>query len=146
MFWNTVRRGKILVRWKERPMPSRQRSCGAMPVTSRSLKRTLPASGRRCPVMRLKRVVLPAPLGPMMALIDPRGTLKLTPPTARKPSKLLRNLVTSSTRCPLPGPLAEGHESSGDAAGKDEEEPHQDGAEDERPVLRIRDDLLVEPD
>src|SRR5213593_4251892 len=117
-----------------------------MPVTSRSLKRTLPASGRRCPVMRLKRVVLPAPLGPMMALIDPRGTLKLTPPTARKPSKLLRSLVTSSTGCPLPRPLAEGHESSGDAAGKDEEKHHQDGAEDERPVLRIRDDLLVEPD
>ncbi len=27
-FSNTVRRGKMLVRWKERPMPSRQRSCG----------------------------------------------------------------------------------------------------------------------
>jgi hypothetical protein len=82
MFSYTVSLGKMLVRWKERPMPSRQRSCGGMPVTSRSLKRTLPASGRRCPVMRLKSVVFPAPLGPMMALIDPRGTRKLTPPTA----------------------------------------------------------------
>src|SRR4029453_551439 len=146
MFSNTVSFGKILVRWKERPMPSRQRSWGAMPVTSRSLKRTLPASGRRWPVMRLNSVVLPAPLGPMMALIDPRGTLKLTPPTARKPSKLLRSPVTSSTRRPPAHPLAEGHEGARDASGEDEEEHHQDGAEDERPVLGVGDDLLVEPD
>src|SRR6266498_2249762 len=117
-----------------------------MPVTSRSLKRTLPASGWRWPVMRLKRVVLPAPLGPMMALIDPRGTVKLTPLTAWKPSKLLRSPVTSSTRRPSPHPLPEGHERPRDAPGEDEEEHHEDGAENERPVLGVGDDLLVEPD
>ena len=37
-FSNTVSRGKMLVRWNERPMPRRQRSWGAMPVTSRPLK------------------------------------------------------------------------------------------------------------
>ena len=63
----------MLVRWNERPMPSRQRSCGAMPVTSGSLKTTRPVSGRRWPVIRLKSVVLPAPFGPMMALIEPGG-------------------------------------------------------------------------
>src|SRR6266436_890572 len=117
-----------------------------MPVTSRSLKRTLPASGRRWPVMRLNSVVLPAPLGPMMALIDPRGTVKRTPLTAWKPSKLLRSPVTSSTRRPSPHSLPEGHERPGDAPGEDEEQHHQDGAEDERPVLGVGDDLLVEPD
>src|SRR5882724_5771086 len=117
-----------------------------MPVTSRSLKRTLPASGRRWPVMRLKSVVLPAPLGPMMALIDPRGTVKLTPPTARKPSKLLRSPVTSSTRRPSPHSLPEGHERPRDAPGEDEEQHHQDGAENEQPVLGVGDDLLVDPD
>src|SRR6266498_738300 len=117
-----------------------------MPVTSRSLKRTLPASGWRWPVMRLKRVVFPAPLGPMMALMDPRGTVKLTPLTAWKPPKLLRSPVTSSTRRPSPHPLPEGHERPRDAPGEDEEEHHEDGAENERPVLGVGDDLLVEPD
>src|SRR5215467_1357744 len=146
MFSYTVSLGKMFVRWKERPMPRRQRSCGAMPVTSRSLKRTLPASGRRCPVIRLKSVVLPAPLGPMMALIEPRGTLKLTPPTAWKPAKLLQRPWTSSTGHASRVTPEEQCEGARDAAREHEEEDHEDGAEDEWPVLRVRDDLLVEPD
>ncbi len=82
MFSYTVRRGKMFVRWNERPMPRRQRSWGAMPVTSRSFQMTRPVSGTMWPVIRLKSVVLPAPFGPMIALIDPVGTVKLTPPTA----------------------------------------------------------------
>src|SRR5262245_15015985 len=136
----------MLVRWKERPMPRRQRSCGAMPVTSRSLKRTLPASGCRWPVIRLKSVVLPAPLGPMMALIEPRGTLKLTPPTAWKPAKLLRRPWTSSTGDSRAGAPQEQGDRACDAARKHEEEHHENGPEHERPVLRIGHDLLVEPD
>src|SRR6266850_5574668 len=146
MFSYTVSLGKMLVRWKERPMPSRQRSCGAMPVTSRPLKLMLPASGRRWPVIRLKSVVLPAPLGPMMALTEPRGTEKLTPPTAWKPSKLLRSSRTSSTRRPPREPAPETKGGARDPSGKDEEEHDEDGAEDEGPVLRVRDDLLVEPE
>ena len=99
-FSYTVSRGKMFVRWNDRPIPSRQRSCGAMPVTSRSLKTTCPPSGTRCPVIRLKSVVLPAPLGPMMALIEPLGTVKETPSTAWKPSKLFRTSRTSSTGGP----------------------------------------------
>src|SRR5713226_6684686 len=135
MFSNTVSFGKILVRWKERPMPSRQRSWGAMPVTSRSLKRTLPASGRRWPVMRLNSVVLPAPLGPMMALIDPRGTLKLTPPTAWKPSKLFVRSRTSSNLAPPPEPARRRLHRARDPAGEHEEQDDEDRAQDERPVL-----------
>src|SRR5215472_11453931 len=146
MFSYTVSLGKMFVRWKERPMPRRQRSCGAIPVTSRSLKRTLPASGRRCPVIRLKSVVLPAPLGPMMALIEPRGTLKLTPPTAWKPAKLLRRPWTSSTGDSRAGAPQEQGRRAGDAPREYEEEHHENGPEHERPVLRVGHDLLVEPD
>src|SRR5215813_2017938 len=148
MFWNTVRRGKMLVRWKERPMPSRQRSCGAMPVMSRPFNTTSPASGRRWPVMRLNRVVLPAPLGPMIALIEPGATVKLTPLTARKPPKLLVMPRTSSTGGP-PLPLRRAHQAlgrPGEAARKYEEQEDENGAQHERPVLRVGDDLLVQQD
>src|SRR5213080_2863030 len=72
--------------------------------------------------MRLKSVVLPAPLGPMMALTEPRGTEKLTPPTAWKPSKLLRSSRTSSTRRPSREPAPEAKGGARDPSGKDEEE------------------------
>src|SRR5947207_14068554 len=136
----------MLVRWNERPMPRPQRSCGAMPVISRSLKRTLPASALRCPVMRLKSVVLPAPLGPMMALIEPRGTLKLTRVTAWKPPKLLLRSRTSSNLSPPSETARRRLQCARDAAGEDEEQHDKDGAEDERPVLRVGNDLLVQPD
>src|SRR6266567_1878260 len=96
--------------------------------------------------MRLKSVVWPAPLGPMMALTEPRGTEKLTPPTAWKPSKLLRSSRTSSTRRPPREPAPEAKGGARDPSGKDEEKHDEDGAEDEGPVLRVRDDLLVEPE
>src|SRR5215510_3468767 len=127
-------------------MPSRQRSCGAMPAISRFLKVTLPASGLRWPVMRLKSVVLPAPLGPMMALIEPWGTLKETPPTAWKPSKLFLRSRTSSNLAPPPEPARRRPHRARDPAGEYEEQHDEDRAQDERPVLRVGDDLLVEPD
>src|SRR5215470_6891495 len=146
MFSYTVSRGKMLVRWNDRPMPSRQRSWGAMPVTSRSLNTTRPPSGCRCPVIRLKSVVLPAPLGPIMALIEPRGTVNDTPPTASKPSKRLVICRTSSTGRPPLRAAPEGGDRAADAAREHEQQDDQDGAEDERPVLGVGDDLLVEPD
>src|SRR5215471_7426893 len=150
-FWKTVRRGKMLVRWKERPTPSRQRSCGAMPVTSRPSSFTWPRSGRRWPVIRLKSVVLPAPLGPMMAPMLPVGASRLTPPTATKPSKTLTRSRTSSTAHlgaarTTEEPPDDRADRAGDTAGEAEQEHHQDDTEHERPVLRVRDDLLVQED
>src|SRR5678815_654415 len=136
----------MLVRWKERPIPRRQRSCGAIPVTSRSLNTTRPLSGSRWPVIRLKSVVLPAPLGPMMALMDPRGTVNDTPPTALKPPKLLVTLRTSSTDGAPHEPAPERDHRAGQPAREHEEQDDQDAAEDQRPVLGVGDDLLVEPD
>src|SRR5574341_1628973 len=142
-FWNTVRRGKMLVRWKERPIPRRHTSWGGRPVMSRPSRSTAPASGRRWPVMRLKSVVLPAPFGPMIAAIRARATRKLTPPTASKPSKAFRTSRTSST----PGPREPAHagvERADDAAREREEQHDEDGAQDERPVLGVGGDLLVQ--
>src|SRR6266496_3577199 len=85
--------------------------------------------------MRLKSVVLPAPLGPMMALIEPRGTLKLTPPTAWKPSKLLLRSRTSSNLAPPSEAAGCRLQRARDAAGKDAavedaEEPARETRED----------------
>src|SRR5262245_33510173 len=147
MFSDTVRRGQMFVRWNERPMPRRHRSWGAMPVTSRFLNTTRPASGLTWPVMRLNSVVLPAPLGPMMALIEPAGTVKLTPPTAWKPSKLLRRSRTSSMRAP-PAPEAGGDQRGGarEPAREDEEQRDQDDADGEAPVPGEGHDLRVQPE
>src|ERR1700678_2208230 len=51
-----------------------------------------PAVGGNAPAMALNNVVLPAPLGPMMARRSPRGTVRLTPSTARSAS----NATTTS--------------------------------------------------
>src|SRR5262249_6601725 len=138
-FWYTVRRGKMLVRWNERPIPRRQRWWGAMPVMSCPLNTTLPPSGTTWPVIRLNSVVLPAPFGPMIALIAPWATERFTPPTAWKPSKLFRTSRTSSTGGPpTEAPPERGHR-AGDPAREREQEDDQDDAEDERPVLGVGD-------
>ena len=55
---------------------------------SSSQKVTLPPSGFKMPVMRLNRVVLPAPFGPMTATISLVATSRLAPLTALKPEKV----------------------------------------------------------
>src|SRR3954468_23256481 len=47
----------------------------------------LPEVDDTTPAMALNKVVLPAPLGPMMARRWPRGTVRLTPSTALRASK-----------------------------------------------------------
>src|SRR5262249_60561457 len=59
-------------------MPRREMRSGVEPAMSVPLKRMRPLVGRRTPVRQLKNVLLPAPLGPMIARISPRGTAKLT--------------------------------------------------------------------
>jgi hypothetical protein len=51
---------------------------------SRPSSNTRPLSGARWPVIRLKRVDLPAPFGPITDEIRCVSTMKLTPPTATK--------------------------------------------------------------
>src|SRR6202158_5850733 len=54
-----------------------------------------PADGRSSPLIRLKRVVLPAPFGPMRATISPSATAKLTRWRTRNPPKLRATSVPS---------------------------------------------------
>src|SRR5271157_3568769 len=55
-------------------MPARHRLCGASLAMSCPLKAICPPSGARPPVIRLKTVVLPAPLGPRMPSASPLET------------------------------------------------------------------------
>src|SRR5882672_977404 len=55
-----------------------------------------PPSGVSAPAMRLNRVVLPDPFGPMMPTSSPAASVKLTSWTARTPPKPFETLSTSS--------------------------------------------------
>src|SRR3712207_841705 len=59
-----------------------------------------PRSGRANPETRLKSVVLPAPLGPISAVIEPRRTSSVAPSTALTPPKRLTTSSTSRMRSP----------------------------------------------
>jgi len=59
----------MLVRWNERPIPMPQMRGGGAPVISRPSSNTRPPSGMMWPVIRLNRVDLPAPFGPITAAI-----------------------------------------------------------------------------
>ena len=60
----------------------------------RLLRFVLPAVGTKNLVSKLKQVVLPAPLGPISAWMEPRRTAKFTSLTAVKPlNSLVRPVV-----------------------------------------------------
>src|SRR5262245_19652788 len=75
-----------------------------------------PPVGRRTPVRQLKNVLLPAPLGPMMARISPRGTAKSTLFNAVSPPK--RTVSFSVRRMGSVTPSARGPERSGSEAAQ----------------------------
>ncbi len=58
-----------------------------MPVRSRPFRLTLPLVGLTCPDIKLKYVVLPAPLGPTIAVRVPAANVQLTAFTATCPPK-----------------------------------------------------------
>src|SRR5262245_9286216 len=60
------------------------------------LRCTSPLLGAMRPLMRLNRVDLPAPLGPMMATRSPAGTARFTPRMISVLPKLLRRSLSSS--------------------------------------------------
>ena len=85
-FSRTVSEPNASSRWKVRPIPRLARRCTGIRVTLRPSKRTLPWVGRCSPVITLKQVVLPAPLGPIRPVIRPASATKeawltaVTPP------------------------------------------------------------------
>ena len=52
--------------------------CGGSPVRSSPSNTMRPEVGAITPVTQLKKVDFPAPFGPMMARISPRGTVSET--------------------------------------------------------------------
>src|SRR5713101_5238593 len=106
MFSSTVIRPSGRGIWKVRPTPSRAISCEASP-SSRSAPRLIwpPSAGVR-PLITLKRVVLPAPFGPMRPVIEPSATLSVQPASASTPPKRLVMPVTLRRSAVMLSPVA----------------------------------------
>ena len=58
-------------------MPFCEIRLGGSPVMFSPLNRMRPEVGRSTPVRQLKKVLLPAPFGPMMARISPRANFEI---------------------------------------------------------------------
>src|SRR3990170_7861108 len=122
----------MLVIWNERAKPIFAR-CGAdRRVTSSPAKRMLPASGRRLPASWLMSVVLPAPLGPMMACVSPSRRSRSTPSVAASAPKDLRSPRASRIASAI---LAASGQEPGEPAPEIQHREHQQRAEDDLPVL-----------
>src|SRR5262245_9726040 len=104
-------------------MPSAVRRWLGQLVTSRPNSSTWPELAGNIPVIRLNRVVLPAPLGPMIALRSPGMILKVTSRTACRPPKLFDRARSSRAGSPpftrasvvtsVSAPIARGGEAAG---------------------------------
>src|SRR6516225_7902587 len=77
----------MFVTWNDRAMPYRTRRYAGARVIGRPSSVILPVSGRRTPVIALKNVVLPAPLGPIRAWIVWGSTAIDIPDSAWKSPK-----------------------------------------------------------
>jgi hypothetical protein len=69
----------MFVTWNDRLSPRRLISYGRRPVMSSPFSRTRPLVTGYLPVIRLNRVDLPAPFGPISACRVPASIARLTP-------------------------------------------------------------------
>jgi len=102
MLSSTVMPLKSAMFWNVRATPRRVRAAGLMRVTSRPSKRIVPCWGRYTPLMQLSKLVLPAPLGPMIAASSPGATEKPTPCSAVTPPKRKERFAISSSAIVVP--------------------------------------------
>src|SRR3954471_899839 len=86
---------KVSGTWKVRARPSRARSSGGFFETSRPAKETVPEVSGRAPVRQLKKVDLPAPLGPIRPRMSPSSTDTEASSTALKAPNALVTLRAS---------------------------------------------------
>src|SRR6516165_7609429 len=88
---STVRCGNRRIFWNVRAIPLIVRLDGRASSTGWPSNMTRPESANSTPVMRLKNVVLPAPLGPISAWMSPVITSMLTSlSTLKPPNRLVR--------------------------------------------------------
>src|SRR5512136_1375417 len=124
-------------------MPFLEMSWGGSLLISSPLKTTRPLSGLSMPVIKLNRVVLPAPFGPITATSCPFSTVSCAPLTARNLSKNLYNPSTfsmlSPSRCTLFDPASTEllEEKAHHPFGQEKDDEDQEHPEDQRPVLRV---------
>src|SRR6266545_7324976 len=78
-------------------MPARHRAGGEVLVMSRPAKVTVPLSGRRRPIIRLRAVVLPAPLGPITPRASPSPTETVSPSTTRSEPNVFETFSSASS-------------------------------------------------
>src|SRR2546428_12582684 len=117
-----------------------------------SLKITDPESAGKNPVTTLKKVDLPAPLGPMIAWSRPGSTTRFTPSTARSEPKVLVSARVRRSTGRLRHPRTpRGHDpreplsqESQDPSGQEEHPEEQDGSHEQEPVRGVADGDLVE--
>ena len=86
--------------WNVRPSPRWARRYGASPSIRRPSNQTSPEFGVMVPSIRLNAVVLPDPLGPISAVIEPCGTVNEQPLTALTPPKCFVRPRMSSSGSP----------------------------------------------
>src|SRR5580704_1942879 len=91
----------------------------------------LPEFGASCPVSWLISVVLPAPLGPMMACSSPRATSSDRLSVAVMPPNFLTRLSTRNKGSAITRPPQHAH----DAAAPEQHDQQQQRAHDHRPVF-----------
>ncbi|EHM28809.1 hypothetical protein SPW_2769 [Streptomyces sp. W007] len=105
-FCSTVSEGNRLKAWKTKPRRLRRSSVSSfsfIPVISVPPSRTDPADGRSSPAAHWRKVDLPEPDGPMIAVNVPRGRARSTPAracTAPAPRPYCRRTPRSSTAGP----------------------------------------------
>src|SRR5260221_6620321 len=86
---------KVSGTWKLRARPRAARASGGRRVTSAPLKVTVPDVTGRSPVRQLKKVDLPAPLGPIRPRISPSSTDTDASSTALKAPNALVTFLAS---------------------------------------------------
>ena len=123
-------------------MPARAMRSGGMPVMSRSLEPDAAGSGRSCPPIWLMRLVLPAPLGPMMTWRSPSSTVRLTSlVTTRLPNERLQMLDAQHRHASVP--QAQAAQRAPDAAREIHHAGDEDQADDQRPMLGVGADQIL---
>jgi len=73
------------------------RGFGEARVTSAPPNMIVPAVGMVSPARQLKKVDLPAPLGPISPMISPSSTAKSAPATARNSPNIFETFLASSS-------------------------------------------------
>src|SRR5580692_13099764 len=122
-------------------MPRRASRCGGRPVISAPSKVMAPLLGDRKPVTIANRVVLPAPFGPIRAVMRSGSAVKDARSSASKPPKRFVIRSTRSSGSPTgalqgcgcsrargPEPTAQIVNDAGDAARREGDHQDQDAA------------------